>query len=84
MNIYDTFLYDIVFIAVVFLGCCYAWEIIKKWSQSTLTYQQNEYFTIFVAIILVFLFFLINNQSRNKYPSEEPEGNPIERENPFF
>jgi dolichyl-phosphate-mannose--protein O-mannosyl transferase len=84
MNIYNTFLYDIVFLVIVFLGCISIWEIIKKWSESKLTYQQHEYFTVFVAVILVFVFLLIINQSRNKYATEEPEGNPIERENPYL
>ena len=82
MNIYNTFLYDIVFLVIVFLGCISIWEIIKKWSESKLTYQQHEYFKVFVAIILVFLFII--NQSRNNYASEEREGNPIERENPYL
>lgn len=84
MNIYDTLLYEIMFGIVVFFGCVSIWEKIKKWSESKLSYQQHEFFTVFIAIILVFLFFLIIYQSRNKYSSEEQEGNPIERENPFF
>ena len=84
MNIYNTFLYEIVFTAVVFVGCVSIWEMIKKWSESLLTFQQREYFKVFVAIILVFIFLIIINQSRNNYASESQEENPIKRENPFL